>query len=189
MSAKSEPEAKTNGSGTNGGKTNQGRPVNGVALLLLAVAVVVGGITYGVASWQYRSVVELKDAIASAQATTRNFDAGLASLRAENADLRARLTTAEAAVARSQRRDPDAIYQLGAEVGRVAGAREDRASSMVTFESIDGGSFDGGKEFEYRDLTLVVKNQQSAMTSFTGRGVQTQLTGVEATIVRTRAAP
>ena len=179
MSDQSVPEART----------NQGRPIKGVALLLLAVAVIVGGLTYGVASWQYRSVAELKDAIASQQTTIQNFDASLANLRAENADLRSRLAAAEAAITRGQRRDPDAIYQMGAEVGRVAGVREDRASSTVTFESIEGGNFDRAKEFEYRDLVLMVKSHKSAMTSFTGRGVQTQLTGVQATIVKTRAVP
>ena len=96
---------------------------------------------------------------------------------------------AEAAIAQSQRRDPDGIYQNGVEVSRVTGASEDRAASTVTFESIEGGNFDRAKEFDYRDLTLVVKSQKGAMTSLTGRGVQTQLTGVEATIVKTRAAP
>jgi hypothetical protein len=190
MSDPSEPAAKT----------NQGRRIKGVALLLLAVAVIAGGVAYGVASWQQRSVAEFKDAIASAQTTVQNVNAslaklreennaGLASLRAENADLRSRLAMAEAAIAKSQRRDPDAIYQMGAEVGRVTGANEDRASSTVTFESIEGGNFDRAKEFDYRDLTLVVKSQKGAMTSFTGRGVQTQLTGVEAAIVKTRASP
>ncbi len=71
----------------------------------------------------------------------------------------------------------------------MAGASEDRAASTVTFDTIEGGTFDRGKEFDYRDLTLVVKNYQGASTSFTGRGVQTQLTGVLATIVKTRTAP
>ncbi|MGZ5835256.1 MAG: hypothetical protein ACXWKC_14375 [Xanthobacteraceae bacterium] len=188
MSDQPEPEART----------TQARPINGAALLLLAVAVIVGGLIYGV--WQNRSVAELKDAIAGTQTTIQNLNAsldklraensaGLASLRAENADLRSRLAVAEAAIAQSQRRDPDAIYQGGAEVGRVAGASEDRAASTVTFESIEGGNFDRAKEFDYRDLTLVVKSHQGAMTSLTSRGVQTQLTGVQATIVKTRAAP
>ena len=173
-------------------RTNQGRPIQGVALLLLAVAVIAGGIAYGVAAWQNGGVAELKDAIASQQKTIDNFNASLTSvraessanldkLRAENDDLRSRLTKAEAAI--TQRRDPDAIYQMGAEVGRVTGAREDRAASTVTFESIEGGNFDRAREFEYRDLTLMVKSQKSALTSLTGRGVQTQLTGVLATIV------
>ena len=182
-------------------------PVKAVALLLLAAAVIAGGISYGVASRQNGSVVALKDAVASQQAAIQKFDATLASLRAENsasldklraenADLRTRLataesrvSTAEAAISKSQQRNPDAIYQLGAEVGRVTGAREDRAASTVTFKSIDGGNFDRGKEFDYRDLTLMVKSHQGASTSFTGRGVQTQLTGVEATIVKIRATP
>jgi len=103
---------------------------------------IVGGIIYGLASWQYRNIIELKDAIARQHATIQNVDASLASLRAENADLRARLATSESAIAQSQRRDPDAIYQLGVEVGRVTGASEDRAASTVTFESIEGGNFD-----------------------------------------------
>jgi regulator of replication initiation timing len=206
VSDQPEPEAKTTNV-TSAASTSQGLPVKGVALLLLAFAVIVGGVIYGLASWQYRSLAELKDAIAKQQATIQNVDASLAklreensasltSLRTENADLRSRLaaaesrvTTSEAAFAQSQRRDPDAIYQLGVEVGRVTGASEDRAASTITFDSIEGGNFDRGKEFDYRDLTLMVKSHQGAMTSITGRGVQTQLTGVEATIVRTRALP
>ena len=190
MSDRSEPEART----------NQGRPIKGVALLLLAVAVIAGGLAYGVASWQYRGVAEFKDAIAGQQKTIDNLSASLADvraennasldkLRAENAELRSRMAAAEAAIGRSQKRDPDAIYQMGAEVGRVTGAREDRAASTVTFESIEAGNFDREKEFDYRDLTLVVKSHKSALTSFTGRGVQTQLTGVEASIVKKRDAP
>lgn len=184
MSDPSKPEART----------NQGRPIQGVVLLLLAVAIIAGGVAYGVAAWQNGGVAELKDAIASQQKTIDNFNASLTSVRAENSanldklraendELRSRLAKAEAAIAKTQRRDPDAIYQMGAEVGRVTGAREDRAASTVTFESIEGGNFDRAKEFEYRDLTLVVKSHKSALTSFTGRGVQTQLTGVLATIV------
>jgi septal ring factor EnvC (AmiA/AmiB activator) len=131
-----------------------------------------------------------ESAITTQKNAIQTLDTSLANLRAENADLRTRLATADATVARSQRpRDPDAIFQMGAEVGRVAGAQEDRASSTVTFETIEGGNFDREKEFEYRDLTLLVKSHKSALTSFTGRGVRTELTGVEATIVRTRPGP
>jgi outer membrane murein-binding lipoprotein Lpp len=179
MSDPSKPEATT----------NQGLPIRAVALLLLAVAVIAGGLAYGVVSWQYRSMIELKDAIASQQTAIQTMNASLDKLRADNAELRSRIAAAEAAISKSARREPDAIYQMGAEVGRVTGAREDRASSTVTFESIEGGNFDRAKEFEYRDLTLIVKSHKSALTSFTGRGVQTQLTGVVAAIVRTRAAP
>ena len=218
MSDQPEPAAKTTDSATKGDSAIQTLAVKGVALLLLAVALIAGGLSYGVSSWQQRSVAELHEAIASQQTTIKTVNdtvakmrdessanltrmreennAGLTTLRAENADLRARLAaaesrvaTAEAAISKSQQRNPDAIYQLGAEVGRVAGASEDRAASTVTFEAIDGGNFDRGKEFDWRDLTLMVKSHKGAMTSFTGRGVQTQLTGVEATIVRTRAAP
>jgi hypothetical protein len=221
-------------------KANPGLSVKGAALLLLAIVVIIGGVIYGVASWQYRSLVELKDAVAKQQTTIQKFDASVAKLRednnatlaklreensasldklraesnttlaglraensaaldklrAENAELRAQLTaaesrakTTEAAFAKSQQRDPDAIYQSGVEVGRVSGANEDRASSTVTFEAIEGGNFDRGKEFDYRDLTLMVKSHQGAMTSITGRGIQTQLTGVSATIVKTRTTP
>jgi uncharacterized coiled-coil protein SlyX len=190
MSDPSKPDATT----------NPGLPIKAVALLLLAVAVVVGGLTYGVASWQHRNMAELKDAIASQQKTIDDLSASVTKLRADNTaslaklradhdELRSRLAKAEAGIGKSTRRDPDAIYQAGAEVGRVTGAREDRASSTVTFDSIEGGNFDREKEFDYRDLTLLVKSHKSALTSFTGRGVQTQLTGVVATIVRTRAAP
>jgi uncharacterized coiled-coil protein SlyX len=191
MSDQSKPEATT----------NQGLPVKAVALLLLAVAVIVGGVAYGLVSWQKRSVTELKDAIAGQQKTIDDLNAsltklrtdntaGLAKLRADHDELRSRLAKAEAQIAQGKPpRDPDAIYQMGAEVGRVTGAREDRASSTVTFESIEGGNFDREKEFEYRDLTLLVKSHKSALTSFTGRGVQTRLTGVVATIVKTRAGP
>jgi len=189
-----------------GGGTNQTSRAKGVALLLLAVALIAGGFAYVIAG-QYRSIAELQDAIASQQTTLKTVNdtlarlrddnsAGLTALRAENADLRtrlaaaeARVSTAEAAISKSQQRNPNAIYQLGAEVGRVAGAREDRAASTVTFESIDGGSFDRGKEFDWRDLVLKVTKHESATTSFTGRGVQVQMTGVQATIVRTRGAP
>ena len=162
MSNPSEPAART----------TQGRPINSAALLLLAVAIIVGGVIYGV--WQNRSVAELKDAIANAQTTIQNVNAsldklrtensanlnklreensatlavmraensvGLDKLRADNADLRSRLAaaeargaTTEAALAKTQQRDPDAIYQAGAIVGRVTGAHEDRAASIVTFE-------------------------------------------------------
>jgi hypothetical protein len=200
-----------------------------VALLLLAVAVIAGGVAYGVASSQVRSTVELKDALARSQAMLQNGEASLAkirqentaslaslraessaafeklraeqsatleALRAENAELRSRLAasdsrvaTAEAAIAKSRRRDPNAIYQAGVEVGRVSGASEDRAASIVTFQRIEGGNFDRNREFDFRDLVLRVKSHKGALTSFTGRGVQTELTGVEATIVRTRPPP
>jgi hypothetical protein len=197
-----------------------------VAFLLLAVAAIVGGLTYGVVSSQYRDAIARNDAaIATHQTTIRNLetsltglraentdlrtrlataqsaiatqktatqalDTSLTNLRAENADLRARLAAADAALARGQRpRDPNAIFQMGAEVGRVTGAREDRDAKTVTFETIEGGNFDRAQDFEYRDLTLRVTSHKSAMTSFTGRGVRTELTGVEATIVGTRPAP
>jgi predicted negative regulator of RcsB-dependent stress response len=228
MSDQSEPEAKTT-SATKSDSAIQTLAVKGVALLLLAVALIAGGLSYGVSSWQQRNVAELQEALASQQTTIKTVNdtltkmreesgtnltrmreennaglsklreensAGLAALRAENAELRAQLaaaesraSTTEAAFAKSQQRDPNALYQLGAEVARVAGAKEDRDASIVTFESIDGGNFDRGKEFDWRDLTLKVKSHKGAMTSFTGRGVQIQMTGVEATIVRTRAAP
>jgi hypothetical protein len=197
-----------------------------VALPLLAIAVIVGGLAYGIVSW--RSIGELRDALAGAQATIQNGSAelaksradndaglakirdennasldklraesstGLAGLRTENADLKSRLAAAESrlaatagAFAKSQQRDPDAVYQAGAEVGRVTGAHEDRAAATVTFDKIEGGGFDKAKEFDWRDHVLTVKSQKGAMTSFTGRGVQVELTGVEAAIVRPRAA-
>jgi uncharacterized coiled-coil protein SlyX len=251
MSAQPEPTASP----------RQTRLAAGVALLLVAVAAIVGGVTYGLLSSQYRGTIALKDtaiatqqtaiqnaetsltglraentdlrsrlaaaeaaranqqtatqnadaalsglrseianlqsrlataeaARATQQSTIQSLDTALTSLRADNADLRARLAAADAALARSQRpRDPNAIYQMGAEVGRVTGANEDRDAKTVTFETIEGGNFDRGQEFEYRNLTLRVTSHKSAMTSFTGRGVRTEMTGVQATIVGTRPAP
>jgi peptidoglycan hydrolase CwlO-like protein len=129
-----------------------------------------------------------ESARATQQSTIQSLDTALNSLRADNADLRARLAAADAALARGQRpRDPNAIFQMGAEVGRVTGAQEDRDAKTVTFASIEGGNFDRGQEFEYRDLTLRVTSHKSAMTSFTGRGVRTEMTGVQAAIVGVRS--
>jgi hypothetical protein len=173
-------------------RANHWRAIKEAPLLLIVGAIVVGSLAYIAAYWRYDGLIDVKDAtIASQQTTVQNLNASLSNLRSENADLRLRLTTAEASIARSQRpRDLDAIFQMGAEVGRVTGAREDRGSSMISFEAIEGnGNFDRAKEFEYRDLTLVVKNQKRATTSYTGRGVQTRLTEVEATITRPPASP
>jgi hypothetical protein len=149
----------------------------------------VSGLRAEITSLQSR-LAAAESARATQQSTIQSLDTALNSLRADNADLRARLAAADAALARGQRpRDPNAIFQMGAEVGRVTGAREDRDAKTVTFDSIEGGNFDRGQEFEYRDLTLRVTSHKSALTSFTGRGVRTELTGVQTTIVGTRPPP
>jgi small-conductance mechanosensitive channel len=149
----------------------------------------VSGLRAEIAGLQSR-LAATESARATQQSTIQSLDTALNSLRADNADLRARLAAADAALARGQRpRDPNAIFQMGAEVGRVTGAREDRDARTVTFESIEGGNFDRGQEFEYRDLTLRVTSHKSALTSFTGRGVRTEMTGVQTTIVGVRAGP
>jgi hypothetical protein len=52
-------------------------------------------------------------------------------------------------------RDPDSIYQNGAQVGQVTGARITLNQSQVYFDQIkNAGNLDRSKTFEYRDLIL-----------------------------------
>src|SRR5262249_40966964 len=103
--------------------TSRGLSVASVALLLLAVAVIASGATYGLVASQYRDLIAIKDtAIATQQTAIRNFDNSLAGLRAENTDLRSRLAAAEEARDKQQaaiRNVDTTVSGLRAEIAAV----------------------------------------------------------------------
>jgi hypothetical protein len=69
-------------------------------------------------------------------------------------------------------RDPDKVYQSGSAVGKVIGAKEDKARGVVYFQQIaTGGQFNQFQDFEYQGYVLHIA--QEDMVGSTQRAGQT----------------
>jgi hypothetical protein len=101
--------------------------------------------------WGYQRILEQKDA----QAATLNTR--ITSLEGERNDLKAKL--AELAATRppnQDKRNPDAIYQLGEMVARAPAGQIDRTNGKVSFMSVLGESnFNVHAHMEYRQFILL----------------------------------
>jgi hypothetical protein len=100
--------------------------------------------------WGYQRILEQKDSLAA------TLNTRITSLEDERNDLKSKLD--ELAVTRppsQDKRDPDAIYQLGEMVARAPAGQIDRANGKVSFRSVLGGSnFDVRALMEYRQFML-----------------------------------
>src|SRR5258706_4638213 len=143
------------------------------APLIVAVTIsgiIISGILFAAFSWAYRTVLIQKEAaINGQQITIADLDRIIVDLRAENADLRSRLsvkpTQSTDSSRNSLKRDPDGIFQFGTQVGKVTGTEADRENSTVLFKNIfSEGNFNPNNDFEYRDLVLHVKNMRPSVS-------------------------
>jgi hypothetical protein len=152
----------------------------GAPMASFSVAVVLAAVIWMAMNWAYGKSVAGKNSVITDQQTT------ITNLRAEIADLKAgRCTSSD----QSSTVDPDAILQVGRQVGRVQGAEINRSQGEAKFMEILGGpDFNDKADFVYRDMTVRI----SGMVSFTKGnmlGNRTQrFTGVVCQIVGGPAA-
>jgi hypothetical protein len=85
-------------------------------------------------------------------------------------------------------RDPDTIYQYGHPVGKVVAPEAHLAEGYWTFSRIMAdGTFDGSRDFEYRDQRLKILSGESAgRIGSTGQIQQQNFANVKATILGAR---
>jgi hypothetical protein len=148
---------------------NEARHAPLIAAVIIS-GIIISGILGAVFSWLYQAAMIQKDeAINTQQITITNLNSMMEDLRAENARLRSKISATSAhsieTPKNSPRRDPDAIFQLGTQVGKVTGTEVYRENSTVMFKSIfSRGNFNPNDYFEYRDLVLHIKNMGHSMS-------------------------
>ena len=139
------------------------RVINGARGAAILAAAIISWILFAVFSLAYQAVMIRKfAAINHQQGVIANLNSTIAGLRAENAELRSKLSVKPVQTIEppknSPMRDLDGIFQLGSQVGKVTGAKTDGGNSTVFFKNIfSEGNFNPNANFEYRDLTLHVK--------------------------------
>jgi hypothetical protein len=88
----------------------------------------------------------------------------------------------------NEARDPDRIYQYGHPVGKVVAPEAHLAEGYWTFSRIMAdGTFDGSRDFEYRDQRLKILSGESAgRIGSIGQIQQQNFANVKATILGAR---
>jgi hypothetical protein len=116
----------------------------------LAVGLVLMGLgLWGAFGWAYGSILSQKDATIESQRSR------IDGLEATVRELRSSSPRSAAPIAR----DPDGIYQLGAQVGSVQAAQVDESKGMVTFGAIISAvKLNAEHDFEYREFVLHIKS-------------------------------
>jgi hypothetical protein len=139
------------------------RVINEARGAALLAAAIISWILFGVFSFAYQAVMIRKLAATNhQQGIIANLNSTIEDLRAENAELRSKLSVKPVQTIETPKnppvRDPDGIFQLGSQVGKVTGAKTDGGNSTVFFKNIfSEGKFNPNANFEYRDLVLHVK--------------------------------
>jgi hypothetical protein len=147
---------------------NQGRVIK-QAPASFALAVLLACIPIGFVMW--RGIDALyNERIAVLQATIQQLNA----LKAE-------------VIPSARTRDPDGVFQLGQQVGRVDLPEIDESKSIAQFHRITGAAnFNTSREFEYRNYVLRIRTIAGETTGDLA-GLRTRaLVGVECDIVDRR---
>jgi hypothetical protein len=99
---------------------------------------------------------------ADRRANERELESRNEDLRAQNERLRGEIHAIKNPPPPA--RDPDGIYQNGAQVGRVVGAIPDPQHSLVKFAEIGSdGSLNPEREFDYREWVLRIASSDASM--------------------------
>jgi hypothetical protein len=131
-----------------------GRALRDAPLVFLAVLLLACGVAYWLTGLRYQGVLDQKSG------TIESLKTQIDGLQVTVRDLQQQLA------ARSQPqskqpfvRDPDGVYQLGAQVGSVQFSQIDESKGIVTFGSITGAvKLNTDRDFEYRDLILHIRS-------------------------------
>ena len=114
----------------------------------LAVGLILMGLSiWGAFSWAYGSILSQKNATIESQKTRiDDLEATIRELRSSQ--------PSPAPIAR----DPDGIYQLGAQVGSAQSPQVDESRGTVSFGAIvQAVKLNADRDLEYRDLVLHIR--------------------------------
>jgi hypothetical protein len=124
---------------------------------IVCLCVIAAGM-WVVFNWAYGSVISQKNAIIENQKTRVD------GLEAKIKELQQSAAIPSQPSPLAPIRNPDGIYQFGAQVGEVRSAQVDESTGSVTFGSIIGTiTFNAERDFEYRDFILHVKSYAAEM--------------------------
>jgi hypothetical protein len=132
-----------------------GRAIRDAPLVFVAALIIAFGLSFWVSGLKYDGVLAQKDGT-------------IEGLKTQVSELQDRIMSLEQQLAKRPQiqlpstppaRDPDGIYQLGAQVGSVQFAQVDESRGIVMFGGIVGAvKLNADRDFEYRDFVLHIKS-------------------------------
>lgn len=137
--------------------------------------------------WVQGKIVELQ--IINLQSEKSTLTTRVTVLEGQNRDLASQLASAKAPAStpeplKKTERDPDGIYQFGAQVGSVQFPQVNESSGIVVFAAITGApKLNANREFEYRNMVLKIREFHRDSQSNLGGRVDRALGDVTCEIV------
>jgi hypothetical protein len=132
-----------------------GRALRDAPLVFIAALIIGFGLSFWVNGLRYEGVLAQKDG------TIERLKTQVSELQDRIGNLERQLASRPQTQppAAASARDPDGIYQLGAQVGSIQSAQIDESRGTVWFGAITGAAkFNADSNFEYRDFVLHVKS-------------------------------
>jgi hypothetical protein len=124
-----------------------GRALRDAPLVFVASLLIAFGLAYWLVGIRYQGVLDQKTG------TIENLKTEIDGLRGQLA------ARPQPPLNQTPLRDPDGIYQLGAQVGSVQSPQVDETRGMVTFNAIVAATrLNADRDFEYRDFVLHIKS-------------------------------